>query len=51
MTNILIRDVPEEVLAAINAKAKRIGLICKSAIGLGRLRGTAQRLTWRGWPG
>ncbi len=26
MANILIRDVPEEVLAAIDAKAKRIGL-------------------------
>lgn len=26
MTDILIRDVPDEVLAAIDAKAKRIGL-------------------------
>lgn len=26
MTDILIRDVPEEVLAAIDAKAKRLGL-------------------------
>jgi hypothetical protein len=26
MTDILIRDVPEEVLAAIDAKAKRMGL-------------------------
>ena len=26
MTDILIRDVPEEVLAAIDAKAKRVGL-------------------------
>ncbi len=26
MTNILIRDVPDEVLAAIDAKAKRVGL-------------------------
>ncbi len=26
MTDILIRDVPDEVLAAIDAKAKRVGL-------------------------
>lgn len=26
MTDILIRDVPEDVLAAIDAKAKRVGL-------------------------
>ena len=26
MTDILIRDVPDEVLAAIDAKAKRMGL-------------------------
>ena len=26
MTDVLIRDVPEEVLAAIDAKAKRLGL-------------------------
>ncbi len=26
MTNILIRDVPDEVLAEIDAKAKRVGL-------------------------
>lgn len=26
MTDILIRDVPEEVVAAIDAKAKRVGL-------------------------
>jgi len=26
MTNILIRDVPDDVLAAIDAKAKRVGL-------------------------
>jgi len=26
MTDILIRDVPEEVLAAIDAKAKQVGL-------------------------
>jgi hypothetical protein len=26
MTDILIRDVPDDVLAAIDAKAKRIGL-------------------------
>lgn len=26
MTDILIRDVPDEVLAAIDAKAKRIGI-------------------------
>lgn len=26
MTDILIRDVPEEVLAAIDARAKRMGL-------------------------
>jgi plasmid stability protein len=26
MTDILIRDVPDEVLAAIDAKAKRLGL-------------------------
>ncbi|MCP4962493.1 MAG: ribbon-helix-helix protein, CopG family [Actinomycetia bacterium] len=26
MTDILIRDVPDEVLAAIDSKAKRIGL-------------------------
>jgi len=26
MTDILIRDVPNEVLAAIDAKAKRVGL-------------------------
>lgn len=26
MTDILIRDVPEEVLTAIDAKAKRMGL-------------------------
>ncbi|WP_208027135.1 type II toxin-antitoxin system VapB family antitoxin [Rhabdothermincola sediminis] len=26
MTDILIRDVPEEVVAAIDAKAKRLGL-------------------------
>ena len=26
MTDILIRDVPEEVLAAIDARAKRLGL-------------------------
>jgi len=26
MTDILIRDVPEAVLAAIDAKAKRVGL-------------------------
>lgn len=26
MTDILIRDVPDEILAAIDAKAKRIGL-------------------------
>jgi hypothetical protein len=26
MTDILIRDVPEELLAAIDAKAKRVGL-------------------------
>jgi hypothetical protein len=26
MTDILIRDVPDEVLAAIDTKAKRIGL-------------------------
>ena len=26
MTNNLIRDVPDEVLAAINANAKRVGL-------------------------
>jgi hypothetical protein len=26
VTDILIRDVPEEVLAAIDAKAKRVGL-------------------------
>jgi hypothetical protein len=26
MTDILIRDVPDDVLAAIDAKAKRVGL-------------------------
>jgi negative regulator of replication initiation len=26
MTDILIRDVPDEVLAAIDSKAKRVGL-------------------------
>jgi len=26
MTDILIRDVPDEILAAIDAKAKRVGL-------------------------
>lgn len=26
MTDILIRDVPDEVLAAIDARAKRVGL-------------------------
>ena len=26
MTDILIRDVPEEVIAAIDARAKRVGL-------------------------
>ncbi len=26
MTDILIRDVPDEVLAAIDAKAKKVGL-------------------------
>ncbi len=26
MTDILIRDVPDEVLAAIDAKAKRVGI-------------------------
>jgi hypothetical protein len=26
MTNVLIRDVPEEVLAAIDANARRMGL-------------------------
>lgn len=26
MTDILIRDVPDEVLAAIDAKARRVGL-------------------------
>ena len=26
MTNILIRDVPDDVLAAIDANAKRVGL-------------------------
>ena len=26
MTNILIRDVPEDVIAAIDAKAQRVGL-------------------------
>ncbi len=26
MTDILIRDVPDEVVAAIDAKAKRVGL-------------------------
>ena len=26
MTDILIRDVPEEILAAIDARAKRLGL-------------------------
>ncbi len=26
MTDVLIRDVPDEVLAAIDAKAKRLGL-------------------------
>ncbi|MEY4606696.1 MAG: hypothetical protein RLY45_1456 [Actinomycetota bacterium] len=26
MTNILIRDIPDEVIAAIDARAKRIGL-------------------------
>lgn len=26
MTDILIRDVPEEVVAAIDAKARRVGL-------------------------
>lgn len=26
MTNILIRDVPDEVLAAIDIKAKKVGL-------------------------
>ena len=26
MTDILIRDVPDEVLSAIDAKAKRVGL-------------------------
>ena len=26
MTNILIRDVPDEVVAAIDSKAKRMGL-------------------------
>ena len=26
MTNILIRDVPDDVLAAIDAKARRVGL-------------------------
>jgi hypothetical protein len=26
MTDVLIRDVPDEVLAAIDAKAKRVGL-------------------------
>lgn len=26
MTDILIRDMPDEVLAAIDAKAKRVGL-------------------------
>jgi len=26
MANILIRDVPDKVLAAIDAKAKRVGL-------------------------
>ncbi len=26
MTDILIRDVPEELLSAIDAKAKRVGL-------------------------
>jgi sulfite reductase beta subunit-like hemoprotein len=26
LTNILIRDVPDEVLAAIDAKARRVGL-------------------------
>ena len=26
MTDILIRDIPDEVLAAIDAKAKRVGL-------------------------
>lgn len=26
MTDVLIRDVPEEVIAAVDAKAKRLGL-------------------------
>ena len=26
MTNILIRDIPDEVLAAIDARARRVGL-------------------------
>lgn len=45
MTDILIRDVPDEVLAVIDAKAKRLGLSRTAYLrrALERERGDAPR--------
>jgi len=43
MTDILIRDVPDEVLAAIDARAKRVGLSRTEY-----LRRTLERERWHG---